>query len=81
MDNPAPIVWPPKHDVFGVLVSATRYEEVVEKVIAAARTGESALVDFMPVHGLIPAVQDPSTWPGSISSRSSLPMASQSAGH
>jgi N-acetylglucosaminyldiphosphoundecaprenol N-acetyl-beta-D-mannosaminyltransferase len=59
MDAPAPIVWPPKNDIFGVLVSATRYAEVVEKVIAAARTGQSALVDFMPVHGLIPAVQDP----------------------
>jgi N-acetylglucosaminyldiphosphoundecaprenol N-acetyl-beta-D-mannosaminyltransferase len=60
MDTPATtIVWPPKHDVFGVQVSATRYDEVVEKVIAAARGRQSALVDFMPVHGLIPAVQDP----------------------
>jgi N-acetylglucosaminyldiphosphoundecaprenol N-acetyl-beta-D-mannosaminyltransferase len=51
--------WPAKHDVFGVNVSATCYDEVVKKVIAAASKGQSALVDFMPVHGLIPAVNDP----------------------
>ena len=59
MDTPDPIAWPTKHDIFGVQVSATRYDEVVEKVIAAAHNRQSALIDFMPVHGLIPAVQDP----------------------
>ncbi len=59
MDIPALIVWPAKHDIFGVQVSATCYDEVVEKVIAAAQNRQAALIDFMPVHGLIPAVQDP----------------------
>jgi N-acetylglucosaminyldiphosphoundecaprenol N-acetyl-beta-D-mannosaminyltransferase len=58
MDNSSPIVWPIKHDVFGVHVSATCYDEVVQKVIAAASSKQPALIDFMPVHGLIPAVQD-----------------------
>lgn len=52
------ISWPRKHDVFGVLVSATCYHELVEKVIASAKAGQPAILDFMPVHGLIPAVRD-----------------------
>lgn len=59
MESTQTIHWPAKHDVFGVLVSATCYDEVVRTVLAAAQRGQSALVDFMPVHGLIPAVQDP----------------------
>src|SRR5579884_941151 len=54
----SPTIWPPKHDIFGVLVSATCYDELVEKVIAAAKAGQPAILDFMPVHGLIPAVRD-----------------------
>ena len=59
MNAPSAVAWPVKHDLFGVCVSATDYDEVVDKTIAAAKAGQSALIDFMPVHGLIPAVQDP----------------------
>lgn len=52
--------WPKKYDIFGVQVSATTYDELVQRVISAAKNGESALVDFMPVHGLVESNQDPS---------------------
>lgn len=54
------MTWPTKHDVFGVQVSATRYDELVPRLIQAARQGERALVDFMPVHGLVESNRDPS---------------------
>lgn len=44
------VAWPPRLDVFGVQVSSTCYDEVVEKVIQAATAGQRGLLDFMPVH-------------------------------
>lgn len=53
--------FPVKRDLFGVGVSVTHYDEVVDTLIAAAKRSESALADFMPVHGLVTAATD-STW-------------------
>ncbi len=50
---------PAKHDLFGVLVSATSYEEALEVVIGAAKRGRKLTVDHMPVHGLVEAARDP----------------------
>ena len=50
--------WPAKYDVFGVHVSATTYDELVPRLIAAAKQRESVIVDFMPVHGLVTAATD-----------------------
>lgn len=52
------IDWPARHDVFGIRVSCTRYDEAVEKILEAARVGQRALVDFMPAHVLTAAARD-----------------------
>ena len=49
---------PPKHNLFGVNVSQTCYEEATEIIMQAARERRPMLVDHMPVHGLIEASQD-----------------------
>lgn len=49
---------PPKHNLFGVNVSQTCYEEATEIIMQAARERRPMLVDHMPVHGLIEACQD-----------------------
>src|ERR1051325_2895661 len=49
---------PRKCDIFHVDVSATRYDEVVRYAIDCAHRGASALLDFMPVHGLIMGARD-----------------------
>jgi exopolysaccharide biosynthesis WecB/TagA/CpsF family protein len=59
MSTPSTTVWPVRHDVFGVKVSATRYDEVVQCVLDAAQRGEGGLVDFMPAHLLTAVVGDP----------------------
>jgi exopolysaccharide biosynthesis WecB/TagA/CpsF family protein len=51
--------WPAKHDLFGVKISATDYEEVVAGVLGAARRHESAVVSFHAVHAVMTAAQDP----------------------
>ena len=57
--NPRSIQWPPKHDIFGVGVSATSYDEVTTRVIAAARRGQGGLLTFAAVHCVMCGVQDP----------------------
>lgn len=52
------MAWPPKRDLFGVPVSVTHYDEAVEHVMAAAGQRRSAIVDLMPVHGLVTAARD-----------------------
>ena len=44
------VCWPVLQDLFGVRVSVTHYDEVVQRVCEAAEKGIGALVDFMPVH-------------------------------
>ena len=51
---------PPKHDLFGVSISQTSYEEATALIMRAAKDRSPMLVDHMPVHGLIEACQDPS---------------------
>jgi N-acetylglucosaminyldiphosphoundecaprenol N-acetyl-beta-D-mannosaminyltransferase len=51
---------PTKHNLFGVNVSETSYNEATDLIMQAARERRSMLVDHMPVHGLIEASQDPS---------------------
>ena len=50
---------PRKRDLFGVRVSPTTYDQVVRTVIRAARARHPAIVDLMPVHGLVTAALDP----------------------
>lgn len=50
---------PRKLDLFGVGISATTYDQVVEYALSLIRSGRSGLFDFMPVHGLIEAVRNP----------------------
>lgn len=52
------LTWPPKHDVLGVLVSATDYEEAVETVAHAARDRLPAIVSLHAVHALVTASKD-----------------------
>jgi N-acetylglucosaminyldiphosphoundecaprenol N-acetyl-beta-D-mannosaminyltransferase len=49
---------PSKRELFGVNVSATRYDEVVAAVIGMAQSRRPATVDFMCVHGLVHAAKD-----------------------
>jgi N-acetylglucosaminyldiphosphoundecaprenol N-acetyl-beta-D-mannosaminyltransferase len=51
--------WPAKKNLFGVKVSATTYHEVVRSIISAAQRHESAVATFLPVHGIVTAVQEP----------------------
>ena len=45
--------------MFGVGVSATTYDEVVEKVMSAAAAGQPGLLTFAAVHCVMCGVQDP----------------------
>ena len=55
---PPAIEWPRKHSLFGVDVSATTYDEVVDVVIEAARAGVPARVSALAVHGLMTGSED-----------------------
>lgn len=50
---------PPKHNLFGVGISQTCYEESAAVIMQAARERTPMLVDHMPVHGLMEACQNP----------------------
>jgi exopolysaccharide biosynthesis WecB/TagA/CpsF family protein len=52
--------WPAKRDVLGVGVSATTYDEAVEVILHAARSGAGGVVTALPVHGVVTAAHDPS---------------------
>jgi len=55
----APTVnWPVRHDIFGVRVSATTYDQAEAAIMDAARRRQGAVVTHMPVHGLITAATD-----------------------
>jgi N-acetylglucosaminyldiphosphoundecaprenol N-acetyl-beta-D-mannosaminyltransferase len=53
------VTWPDKFDVLGVEVSATEYDDVVRRLIAAARRRQPALATFAPVHAIVTAALDP----------------------
>jgi exopolysaccharide biosynthesis WecB/TagA/CpsF family protein len=52
--------WPKKLDLFGVQVSATDYNQAVDSIIHAAKTGIPAVVSFHAVHAIVTASGDPS---------------------
>lgn len=54
----APLAWPRKYDVCGVLVSATDYDQTVERLIEAARRRLPAVASFFAVHALVTAGGD-----------------------
>jgi len=54
----AEISWPAKHDVFGVYVSATDYEETVEQLIRAAQQRIPAVASFHAAHAVVTASDD-----------------------
>jgi N-acetylglucosaminyldiphosphoundecaprenol N-acetyl-beta-D-mannosaminyltransferase len=51
--------WPKKKKIFGVDVSVTSYQEVVDAVIAAAESGRGGVATFLAVHGIVSAATDP----------------------
>jgi N-acetylglucosaminyldiphosphoundecaprenol N-acetyl-beta-D-mannosaminyltransferase len=57
--SPSELPRPRRHDLFGVRVSATTYDELCEWCIDRALNNKGGCVDLMPVHGLISAVRDP----------------------
>jgi exopolysaccharide biosynthesis WecB/TagA/CpsF family protein len=57
--QPIPVSRPQRHDVFGVRVSATKYDEVVAWCLDRARQNMPGTVDLMAVHSLVTATQNP----------------------
>ena len=51
--------WPKKHDLFGVQVSATTYDEAVGAILQAARQRVPAVVSLHAVHAVVTASRDP----------------------
>lgn len=60
MEDKNSSIWPNKHNIFGVNVSATTYEEALNLIIFAVQKRIPAIVTHLPVHGLILASRDPS---------------------
>ena len=52
-------IWPRKHNIFGISVSETTYDILLDTIIQAIKQGIPAIVDHMPVHGLVTASRDP----------------------
>src|SRR3954468_9415425 len=57
--QPAPVARPRRHDLFGVRVSATNYDQTVAWCIDRAKQSQPGLVDLMAVHSLVTATQNP----------------------
>jgi len=51
--------WPLKYSLFGVNISATSYEDAADAIILAAQRGQSAIINHLPVHGLVLASRNP----------------------
>lgn len=51
--------WPSKFNLFGVMVSATNYEEASEVIVRQAQHRVPAIVSLHAVHALITAAEDP----------------------
>ncbi|HEX4055379.1 MAG TPA: WecB/TagA/CpsF family glycosyltransferase [Tepidisphaeraceae bacterium] len=58
MASDVPFHWPTKKSLFGVEVSLTRYQEVVDAVMDAAANGRGGVATFLAVHGIVSAVTD-----------------------
>lgn len=50
--------WPPKHSLFGLLVSEVQYDEAVECITDAAMHGEAAVVSCHAVHAVVTLSSD-----------------------
>ncbi len=50
--------WPRQHDLLGVQISATNYEEATTAIITAAHCRRGAVVSLHPVHAIIECVRD-----------------------
>src|SRR5262245_7303455 len=53
------VTWPPKRDLFGVQISVTEYDELVDAMLRAAKLRVPAVVSFHAVHAVIEATRDP----------------------
>ncbi len=53
------VLWPPRHDLFGVQMSATTYEQAVEAILHAAQSGQPAAVSLHAAHAVVTASDDP----------------------
>jgi len=60
MNTTEPPRWPKKYDLFGVQVSATNYDEVVEQVVRSARQQIPAIVSLQAAHAVVVASGNPS---------------------
>lgn len=58
MSTTTDIRWPDKHDVFGVKVSATNYDESVDVIIRAAQEEVPAVVSLHAAHAVVTASND-----------------------
>lgn len=52
------VCWPPRHNVFGVQVSATNYDQAVNCILAAAERREPAAVSLHAAHAIVTASDD-----------------------
>jgi exopolysaccharide biosynthesis WecB/TagA/CpsF family protein len=53
------IVWPVKHDLFGVRITASDYDQIVDVVLRAAKERVSAVVSLHAVHAIVESTRDP----------------------
>jgi N-acetylglucosaminyldiphosphoundecaprenol N-acetyl-beta-D-mannosaminyltransferase len=53
------VVWPKKFNLFGVHVTATNYDDLVNVVVAAAKRGDSAILSLHAVHAIVESIRDP----------------------
>lgn len=58
MKDKISFIWPRKHNILGVDVSATTYDKALHIVIRAAKERRSVCVSHLAVHGLVQASQD-----------------------
>ena len=53
------IAWPSKYDLFGVKVTASSYDEIVEVIARAAKARAHAVVSLHAVHAIVESISDP----------------------
>ena len=53
------IDWPVKYDLFGVRVTASDYDQIVDVVLRAAKERVSAVVSLHAVHAIVESTRDP----------------------
>ena len=51
--------WPPRHNIIGVRVSATSYEDLLDIVMRAAAERRSSCITHLAVHGVVEGSRDP----------------------